>query len=390
MAYFSPYIDQYGFHIPTYIDIRDDLINQMKTIFGNDIYIDEDSQDYQQISIFAKKIFDLYSLAILTYNNRTPNTAVGVGLDNLCALVGITRKPATKSKVNLTITGDPGTVLNGCKASDGVYTWNIPNGVTIPSNGIITIECECSEGGAITAQPNTITTIVTPVYGWLSVTNNYNATPGSNQETDAELRARFANSTSISSTSIFDSLLSSIQTLDGVTRVKGYENDTGSTDANGIPAHSVCFIVEGGDDTEIGTEILFKKTPGCGTYGDESVTLTTSSGTQTTINFYRPTYKNVYVRVTIHTLSGYNSSYADMIKSAIVDYINSLGISDSVYRSVLWSVAISQMGEITSPAYSVVSVQTSTDGTTFTDSDVSILFNEAAQSSLSNVTVVIQ
>ena len=58
MAYYAPYIDTTGIHVPTYEDIRDDLIASMKQIFGQDIYLDEDSQDYQQISIFAKKIFD--------------------------------------------------------------------------------------------------------------------------------------------------------------------------------------------------------------------------------------------------------------------------------------------------------------------------------------------
>ena len=388
MSYFEPYIDSSGFHMPTYVDIRDDLINQMKSIFGNDIYIDEDTQDYQQISIFAKKIYDLYSLAILTYNNRTPNTAIGVGLDNLCALVGIKRKPATYSKVNLTLTGDPSTILNGCQASDGVNIWDIPD-TEIPSNGIITVEATCDKAGNITAQPGSITTIVTPVYGWLSVTNNYNATPGMNEETDAELRGRFANSTSIPSNSVFESLLAGIQSVDGVTKVKGYENDTSSTDSNGVPAHSVSFVVEGGDEEEVATEILFRKTPGCGTYGTTSVTLTTSSGNTTIINFFRPTVKPVYVKVTLKPLSSYNSDYENTIKEALVNYINSLDIAETVYRSVLWSVAVSQMGGITSPAYSILSVQTSLDGVTYQDADVSVDFNEVAQCSISNITVVV-
>ena len=75
MAYYAPYIDTTGIHVPTYEDIRDDLIASMKQIFGQDIYLDDDSQDYQQISIFAKKIFDTNSLAVLVYNNRTANTA---------------------------------------------------------------------------------------------------------------------------------------------------------------------------------------------------------------------------------------------------------------------------------------------------------------------------
>ena len=99
MAYFTPFIDETGLHIPTYTDIRDELISKMKTIFGDDIYIDPDSMDYQQVSIFARKIYDTNCLAQLVYNNRTPITAIGVGLDNDVVYAGIKRKPATNSIV---------------------------------------------------------------------------------------------------------------------------------------------------------------------------------------------------------------------------------------------------------------------------------------------------
>ena len=68
MAYYSPYIDNTGIHVPTYEDIRDDLIASMKQIFGQDIYLADDSQDYQQICIFAKKII----LSILTTTEYSP------------------------------------------------------------------------------------------------------------------------------------------------------------------------------------------------------------------------------------------------------------------------------------------------------------------------------
>ena len=55
MAYFAPYIDTTGIHLPTYRDIQEDLINEMKSIYGDDIYIAEDAQDYQLISAFSSK-----------------------------------------------------------------------------------------------------------------------------------------------------------------------------------------------------------------------------------------------------------------------------------------------------------------------------------------------
>lgn len=387
MPYVPPYIDNTGMHIPTYAEIRDDLIQQMKSIFGDDIYIDEDSKDYQQISIFAKKIFDTNALGLLVYNNRTANTAIGIGLDNICALVGIKRKPATYSTVQLTVTGDAGTVITYGKATDGTYTWNLPASITIPDNGTIVVEATCNESGTITAAANTINTIVTPIFGWISVTNTYTASPGTNQETDAELRARYANATYQPTKTVLEGLIENIEALEGVARVKLYENDTNVADSNGLPPHSITAVVEGGSDDDIATAIYFKKTPGCYTNGTTSVELTTLSGSQTTIRFYRPTYKQVYVKVSIKQLSGYNSNYAEDIKLAIVNYIKEMQIAEPVYRSILWSVAVQTMTSINTPAFSVLGIQLSTDGTTYQDADIDMLFNEVAQTSSANVVV---
>ena len=387
MAYYAPYIDTTGIHVPTYEDIRDDLIASMKQIFGQDIYLDEDSQDYQQISIFAKKIFDTNSLAVLVYNNRTANTAIGTGLDNLCALVGIKRKQATYSTCQLTINGEPGTVINNGQASDGTNLWDLPETVTIPDNGIITVEATSHEKGYVAALPNTINIVVTPVYGWLGVTNTYQSNPGNDAETDASLRARYAISTQAPADSIFESLLASLKQVAGVTKVRGYENDTGAANEIGLPAHSVTFVVEGGDETDIATEIYYKKTPGCYTNGTTAVNLTSPTGNITVIRFYRPTYKTVYVKVFVKKLSGYNDNYATDIKNAIVDYISGLDLAETVYRSILWSVAIGQMGSITSPEYSVTDIQTSTDGSSYSQADVSMLFNESAFTEAANVVV---
>ena len=47
MAYFSPYIDQTGMHVPTYADIRDELISMMKQIFGQDTIIAQQTQQLE-------------------------------------------------------------------------------------------------------------------------------------------------------------------------------------------------------------------------------------------------------------------------------------------------------------------------------------------------------
>ena len=147
------------------------------------------------------------------------------------------------------------------------------------------------------------------------------------------------------------------------------------------------MVIEGGDNTDVATEIYFKKTPGCYTNGTTSVDIVSLSGNTTKISFYRPTYKTVYVKVSLKKLSSYNDEYANDIKRAIVDYINNLEIAETVYRSVLWSIATSQMKSIQSPSFSVLNVQTSTDGVSYTDTDISVLFYEASQIDLDKVTV---
>lgn len=395
MSYFSPYVDMSGMHIPSFEDIRDDLINSMKTIFGQDIYIDEDSMDYQQISIFARKIYDTNNLALMAYNNRTPNTSIGVGLDNLCALIGITRKPASKSTVKLVLTGTPSTVITDGQASDGVNKWNIvnPNPVTIPLNGTIEVDAECEIDGNIQALAGTINIIVTPIFGWLSVTNTLPAIPGVDIETDAELRMRYANATLSPSASILEGILASIESISGVTRSKIYENDTNSTDDNGIPAHSIMVVVEGGNDAIIAEEIYKKKTPGCYTYGGSDpveINVSSYSGIDPTlIRFARTEDVEILVEVHYRKLQGFVPSYLESIPEAIVDYLNNLDIHDTVYPSVLLSVCVNQMASISQPSYIITDLKIKRDPSDpYSSTPISLGLIEAAKSDIDSIILV--
>lgn len=395
MAYIAPFIDASGLHIPTYSEIRDDLIGQMKQIFGNDIYIDPDSMDYQQISIFARKIYDSFLLGQLVYNNRSVLTAIGVGLDNVAIFGNIQRKPPTYSTVQLTLTGSAGTVITKGEASDGTNSWMLPDEVTIPENGTITVEATSKEPGNYQAFPNTINQIITPVYGWTSVTNNYSSVAGVDEENDAAFRGRFAMATRKPSVTVFEGIWAAIEDIQDVTRVKGYENDTGSTSTAtvpgnipaGLPPHSITFVVEGGGNEEIASNIYNKKTPGCYTNGTTEVQLQSIVGNINIIRFYRPTYKTVYVKISLKKLATYNDEYAQKIQLAVSQYIDTMELGNPVYRSIIWSVATAAMESINTPAYSVLDVQFSTDGTTYSTADVIPQFFEAAKTELNQVIV---
>ena len=396
MPYFSPFIDESGIHIPTYTDLRDQLIEEIKQIYGQDIYLDYDSADYQFISIVAKKIFDSFSLAVLAYNNRTPITAIGVGLDNNVAFANIKRKGATYSVVNLTLTGTAGTVINNAQAIDeNGYKWNIEDCV-IGTNGSVQADATCETIGNIGALPGSITVIGTPIYGWTSVTNQIAATVGNDIETDAELRGRYSLAIRSSSLTVFESITSAIMQIPEVTRCVGFENDTNAESTGteppnvpaGLPPHSITFVVEGGVDEEIAKAIYSKKTPGCYTNGTTAVELTSEAGNIDTIRFYRPTYVDVYATVTVKKLNSWNDELEDKIKQNIVNYINGLNIADDVLISMVWSSAITAMDDVKNPSYTVTNVQVGGSSSSLSGNDFDIEFNEAAQSLVSYISVV--
>lgn len=388
MAYSAPTITSTGLSIPTYSDILEELINETKSIYGQDIYLGTDSQDYQFLSIFSAKAFDLMQLLQLVYNNRGPGTAIGSALDSIIKFNGISRKSQSYSTCDVTLTGTALTQINNGVVQDITgYQWDLPSSVNIGAGGTVTVTATCQVAGPISASSGDINIIVTPTYGWNSVTNPNSATLGTNIETDAELRSRQAIAVSQSSLTVFDSIRSEISGIPTVTRYKVYENDTNSTDSNGIVAHSIAAVVEGGTNNDIANAIFKKKAPGVYTQGTTSVSITDSYGQSNTIRFYRPTYVDTDIVVNVKKLSGYTDQVTADIKTKLTNHLNSLNIGGSVTISSLWGAALSAMASLSSPTFSITSltaaVHSGTQGTT----DIPIDFNKVVRGNASYITV---
>ena len=328
--YQAPYIDEAGLHISSYNDIRDSLLEEMRAIYGNDIYLDNDSQDYQMICAFALMAYDVQQALLLAYNNISPATATGTGLDRVVALNGIRRAAASYSTCLVKLTGTAGTIVsNGIVQDSRGIQWRLPKSVTISNDGTATALATCTTIGRITAATGDINTIVTPTRGWTSVINGVPAIAGVNQETDSALRAKQRISTANPSNTVFEGTIGAIANVDGVVRYAAYENDT-DTERDGLPPHSITMVVDGGTDQDVAQAIYLHKTPGCYTNGDIEVNVS-GSLTDIPIRFYRPHYVEVVVTVSIKTLTGYTDATASQIKANIYDYINSLAIGETLY-----------------------------------------------------------
>jgi uncharacterized phage protein gp47/JayE len=385
MAYFAPYISEDGLHIPTYVDIRDDLVAQFKQIYGDDLYLADDSQDYQLLSAFALKTYDTMQLLQIVWNNHSPKTAVGSALSSLVKLNGIARKAASYSTCVLTITGTTGTVIaTGSVKDDSGNIWDLPANTTL--TGTTTeVTAICETLGAVEAAVGTITTINTPQAGWTAVTNAVPAVVGQPIETDAELRARQTVEVAIPSQNMVDSTIAGIAAITGVTRYKVYDNDTNVTDENGIPGHSMASVVEGGLDADVAEQIYLRKGPGSGTYGSSSATYTNSSGIDTIIHFSRPTYTGIDVNVEVTPGFGYSSEILATIQANIEAYIKGLDIGVDVSATGILTAITAAIENPARPSFSLGSITLGEEGQTPGIIDVPIAWNAAA--SVGTVTV---
>lgn len=389
MSYFAPYIDGSGYHYPTYNDILAQLIDDMQTIYGSGIYLGVDSQDYEMLSKIAEKIYDTYQTIEMAYNAHSPVTSIGVGLDYVVAINGIARKQATKSIATLTLTGTPGTIIeNGVVADINGIMWDLPESVQLDQNGTADAQATCRDYGVVTAAQNTITRIMTPVYGWQSVTNVLNATVGTVTETDSELRARQAESVSLPAKSVIESLNAALKTLTDIGRVAIYENDTDDTDSNGIPGHSICAVVEGSIDQLVAETIFRRKGLGCGTYGSTEISVIDDYGSSHAIKFQRLQYVDVDIKITITKRAGWVNTIEDEIKNAIVTYLDSFTIGTDLTTSIIWMVAQTVNTDIRVPQFSITLVQAAVHGEELGIADVEIDFDETARGRVDYITIV--
>jgi len=390
MAYFAPYIDSTGFHRPTFADIQAYYVTQAQTIFGSGIYLDNDSQDAQWIAAMSKIAYDTALLAEAVYNGQSPQSAAGVGLDTIVKINGIARLLPTHSTCLVTLVGAVGTVVTSGVVSDTAgLLWSLPTPVTIPVGGVLTVTATAQDTGAITADIGALQTIVTPTFGWTSVSNAAVAVVGNPVETDSDLRARQALSVALPSRTVLEGIVAAVLSVANVTRARGYDNATDVTNADGMPAHNIAIVAEGGTDADVAYQIYLKKTPGAPTYGTTTINETADSGFVTPIKFFRPTLRPIDVAITVKALTGYTTATTAAIKAAIVVYLNSPQIGDDIYVSSIYGAALSAQPSLTIPAFSVVACTAALHGGSLTTSDIVLAFNEASQGLLANVTVTV-
>ena len=380
-----------GISAPDYQTILSTITEYFQQIYGTDAYLDPDSKDGQMVALVALAVHDANNTAIQVYNSFSPSSGMTDALTRNVKINGITRKAATNSTVDVTLIGTAGTTItNGSVKDANGIIWNLPASVTIDVDGSVTVTATCATSGAVAAVAGSITKINTPTRGWTAVSNASAATVGSAAETDAQLRMRQAQSVAIPALTPFDAVDGAIANVTGVTRHKLYENDTGAVNSDGIPAHSLAAIVDGGDVTEIAQTIRGKKGQGVATFGSTTVTVPDKYDNPHAISFSRSTDVPIYVAITLKVFTGYTTQIGEQIKQAIADYINSLTIGDDVLLSRIYSPA--NLGVVSggnAKYYDINALAIGKSAGSVAASNVVIAFNESASCSTANIALTV-
>lgn len=332
-------INANGLTVMTRAELVAQFTAAFQAIYGADINLDSDTPDGQMLNIFVQAVLDQQDLLVQIYNQFDPDNAIGTVLDQRVAINGIQRQAGTYTKTNVTIVASQALNLYGLdQSANPVYTvadnagnkWLLEETQTIASPGSYVYSFRAEKPGAVLTIPNTITVPVSVVLGVTSINNPTTYTTlGINEESDAALKIRRQKSVSLSSQGYLAGLLAALLNINGVTSAFVYENNTGATDADGIPSHSIWVIVQGGTDAEIAQAIYNKRNAGVGMKGAESVLLTQVDGTQFEINWDYVTPEDLFIKFTATSLNGVTPPNIATIRSSLPSLFTP-GVNDQV------------------------------------------------------------
>jgi uncharacterized phage protein gp47/JayE len=333
-------VDENGFSCDDLATIFANLQQAMLAIFP-DASLGADTVDGQTLGIYAESKADSDQLAQDVYNSFNPQTATGVQLSRIVQYNGVTRIPGQPSQGTITCSGTAGThipigSLVACVSNNEQFA-TIQDGY-IDSTGAIDIAVRSVNYGAVQGPAGTITQIVTPVWGWQTVTNAQSVILGRDEETDEELRLRRAASTATPAQSVPDSVYGAIANIPQVVQVRLYENYTEQVDpVTGLPPHSFSAIVEGGADQDIANAIWNRASIGATQVGNVTVTIHDVQSFPHDITFARPQLIRTYLTINVHPLEGWGDTIIAQMQTNISQWsVENWLIGDSIIFSRIY------------------------------------------------------
>ncbi len=260
-----------GLKVDRAADVYKEISDSLRLSFGDSIDLDERSPIGIIMSIMAERYGEINELLESVFLASFPATAFGVYLDYICALNGITRNPAVASTVDLTFTRSntpdqgqveiPASTQVKSDTNDTIF-WTTDSATFIAEGDqTVTIRATCSETGPINAVTNSLTFMPSIPTNVESVTNLQPASLGSDEESDAELRARRQASLAKASTPTQLGITTALLNMPEIASATVIVNDT-NEEVDGRPPHSFEAYVSPTTEEELGqiSTLTFNRT----------------------------------------------------------------------------------------------------------------------------------
>lgn len=353
--------------------VNDVTVKGLKDIYGTDINVDPNTPDGNMVNIPALAKSDILQFCVGIYDSFDPDQAIGVALDQISAICGAIRNAGTYTQVYVLVTVAQALTIDGLSdPTKQPYTAQDENGnkfylVTSHSfsgAGSASLLFQSAEIGAVQVSANSITTPVTVIPGVSTLNNPLGASQqGVDEETDAQFRIHRQKSTALPGQGWLPSMLAQLLQIDGIVSAVVFENYTNSEDGDGIPAHYIWVVVDGGSDADVAAVIYAGRNAGAGMKGTQEVVITQVDSSEFTVKFDRAQDEDLYVRFYVYVL-GPGSYDEDALKTQL---------------SQLYKLDINQPADVSSiisliktinPTLVIAGCEVSDNGTDWIDSDI--------------------
>ena len=304
------------------------------------------AQPHGQINgIIASKIAAVEELIKEAYDGFDPDKVEGVAQDQLYALRGTKREPASKSTVALTLDLNatfgpyaPGTLfVNVDGAPDRKFT-NRDTVQTTLADPAYPATFEAVDTGPVAALAATLV-ITSPVAGWNSLTQATDAEEGTDLESATDFRLRSEDEISKQGSSALDALRVDVAGVEGVEQVTALENTSLVTDSDGLPGKSFEMVVFDGvtpnaADADIFAIIWANKPSGVQPYGTTTGQTPDKTGKLQPVAFSRVTQDDVYITLTVNVdATKWPVDGVTQVKNRILEAGSKLANGDTVVAS---------------------------------------------------------
>ena len=324
-----------GFVPETYDAIKGRIEGKLE-IFSQGFDFSPESPDGQMIGIMTYELYQAWQELAKVYDSYNPQVATGAGLRNIGLITGLPYGVAERSQATLETQGIAGTIIprqSLVSDSDGNEFYTAFE-VAIPSN----IQVVAVKAGVVSTTAGTVTTIVTPVVGWDSVTQTTDGTTGSLAMSEQQFKNYRQRTVMRNYTSVIDVMQSRLVEL-GLGQANVVNNSTVGV-VDGVPANTIHVTVgETGaiSDEDIANVILATNAPGCPTHGSTSIPVTDSQGVVQTVSFTKATEQKIELVLDVTYLSQNIAEAEVNIVNSLRQHINGLLSGDDVVWSRLFA-----------------------------------------------------